>query len=170
MQRHRTPYAAEFRAQMVELVRAGRTPEELTKEHKSTAKTIYNWVAQTDHDAGKRHDGLTTHTQKVAAAKAGISVCGTRRVEAAPTPPSQKPQRSWRTRADPLADVWDTEIRPLLEREPRLMGIIYAPSPGRVPRSLPGFHVAHFAAPHPGLACGQWAAIIEARCSSPSSM
>ncbi|SOZ19453.1 transposase (fragment) (plasmid) [Cupriavidus taiwanensis] len=25
-----------------------------------TAQTIYNWVAQADRDAGKRHDGLST--------------------------------------------------------------------------------------------------------------
>lgn len=29
MGKHRNPYPAEFRAQMVELVKAGRTPEEL---------------------------------------------------------------------------------------------------------------------------------------------
>ena len=59
MGKHRTPYPAEFRVQMVELVKAGRTPEELEKEFEPTAQTIYNWVAQTDRDAGKRHDGLT---------------------------------------------------------------------------------------------------------------
>jgi hypothetical protein len=32
MGKHRTPYPAEFRAQMVELVKAGRGPEELEKE------------------------------------------------------------------------------------------------------------------------------------------
>ncbi|SAK62165.1 hypothetical protein AWB83_02457 [Caballeronia ptereochthonis] len=32
MAKHRTPYPAEFRAQIVELVKAGRTPEELAKE------------------------------------------------------------------------------------------------------------------------------------------
>ena len=60
MGKTRTPYPAEFREQMVELVRAGRTPEELAKEFEPTAQTIYNWVAQADRDAGKRHDGLTT--------------------------------------------------------------------------------------------------------------
>ncbi len=64
-----------------------------------------------------------TQTQEVAAAKAGISVRSARRIETAPTLPSQKPQRSWRTRPDPLADVWGSEVVPLLEREPRLMGI-----------------------------------------------
>jgi transposase len=60
MAKHRTPYPAEFRAQMVELVKAGRTPEELAKEFEPTAQTIYNWVAQAGRDAGTRHDGLTT--------------------------------------------------------------------------------------------------------------
>jgi transposase len=34
----RTRYAPEFRAQMVELVRAGRTPEELAKEFPPSAR------------------------------------------------------------------------------------------------------------------------------------
>jgi transposase len=60
MRKHRTPYPAEFRAQMVELVKAGRTPEELSREFEPTAQTIINWVAQADRDAGVRQDGLTT--------------------------------------------------------------------------------------------------------------
>ncbi|ADG20793.1 transposase IS3/IS911 family protein (plasmid) [Paraburkholderia atlantica] len=60
MGRHRTPYPAGFRAHMVELVRAGRRPEDLEKEFEPTAQTIYNWIAQADRDAGVRHDGLTT--------------------------------------------------------------------------------------------------------------
>jgi len=54
------PYAAAFRQQMIDLVHAGHTPEELAKEFEPTAQTIYNWVAQADRDTGKRHDGLTT--------------------------------------------------------------------------------------------------------------
>jgi transposase-like protein len=46
MGKHRTPYAAEFRAHMVELVKGGRTPEELAREFEPTAQTIINWVAQ----------------------------------------------------------------------------------------------------------------------------
>ena len=60
MGKHRTPYPVEFRAHMVELVKAGRTPEELSREFEPTAQTIINWVAQADRDAGVRHDGLTT--------------------------------------------------------------------------------------------------------------
>jgi transposase len=54
------PYAPEFRRQMVELVRAGRTPEELAKEFEPTAQSIGNWVRQADRDEGLRKDGLTT--------------------------------------------------------------------------------------------------------------
>jgi transposase len=45
---------------MVELVKAGRTPEELSREFEPTAQTIHNWVKQTDLDAGVRSDGLTS--------------------------------------------------------------------------------------------------------------
>ena len=56
----RAPYAPEFRRQMIELVRAGRTPEELAKEFEPSAQAIRNWVAQADRDEGRRADGLTT--------------------------------------------------------------------------------------------------------------
>ena len=46
--------------EMVELVKAGRTPEELSREFEPTAQTIHNWVKQTDLDGGVRSDGLTT--------------------------------------------------------------------------------------------------------------
>jgi len=45
---------------MVELVRAGRTPEELSREFEPTAQAIRNWVRQADRDEGRRADGLTT--------------------------------------------------------------------------------------------------------------
>jgi transposase len=45
---------------MVDLVRAGRTPEELSREFEPTAQSIANWVAQADRDGGRRKDGLTT--------------------------------------------------------------------------------------------------------------
>ena len=51
---------AEFRRQMVELVRVGRTPEELAREFEPTAQSIRNWVAQADRDEGRRGDGLTS--------------------------------------------------------------------------------------------------------------
>jgi transposase len=58
--RHRRPYPPEFREQMVELVRAGRGPEDLAKEFEPSAQAIRNWVKQADADEGKRTDVLTS--------------------------------------------------------------------------------------------------------------
>jgi len=60
MPRTRPAYPPEFRQQMVQLVKAGRTAEELSKEFEPTAQTIHNWVKQYDLDAGVRSDGLTS--------------------------------------------------------------------------------------------------------------
>ena len=60
MPRSRRPYAPEFRRQMVELVRAGRKPEDLAKEFEPTAQAIRNWVKQSAVDDGLRDDGLTS--------------------------------------------------------------------------------------------------------------
>ena len=60
MPRRRAPYPAEFRHQMVELVRAGRRPEELSREFEPSAQAIRNWLAQADRNAGRRGDGLTS--------------------------------------------------------------------------------------------------------------
>jgi transposase len=45
---------------MVELVRAGRSPELLAEEFEPSSQTIRNWVRQADLDEGRRADGLTT--------------------------------------------------------------------------------------------------------------
>jgi transposase len=45
---------------MVELVQAGRSPEELAREFEPTAQSIRNWVVQTKRDAGRGDGGLTT--------------------------------------------------------------------------------------------------------------
>jgi transposase len=60
MSKTRPPYTPEFRRQMIELVRAGRSPDELAKEFEPTAQSIRNWVAQADRDAGRREDGLSS--------------------------------------------------------------------------------------------------------------
>ena len=60
MPKSRPPYSAEFRARMVELVRAGRTPEALSREFEPTAQSIWNWVRQAERDQGVRLDGLTS--------------------------------------------------------------------------------------------------------------
>ena len=48
MPKSRPPYAPEFRRRMVDLVRAGREPEELAKEFEPSAQAIRNWVKQAD--------------------------------------------------------------------------------------------------------------------------
>jgi transposase len=40
----RHPYPPEFRQQIIEAVRAGRTPESLSREFEPSATTIHNWV------------------------------------------------------------------------------------------------------------------------------
>jgi len=60
MPRPRPAYPPEFRRQLLELVRAGRTPEELAQEFEPSAQTIRNWMAQAERDSGQRADGLTT--------------------------------------------------------------------------------------------------------------
>ncbi len=60
MPKSRLAYPPEFRQQMVDLVRAGRTPEELSREFEPSAQSIWNWVRQVERDQGVRLDGLTT--------------------------------------------------------------------------------------------------------------
>jgi transposase len=60
MSRGRPQYSSEFRRQMVELVRSGRTPESLSREFEPSAESIRNWVRQSDLDEGRREDGLTS--------------------------------------------------------------------------------------------------------------
>ena len=52
MPRTRKPYLPKFREQLVALVRAGRTPEDLAQECEPTAQSISNWVAQANRDTG----------------------------------------------------------------------------------------------------------------------
>lgn len=56
----RRPYPEEFKRQLVELVEAGRTPEELSREFEPSAQAIRNWVRQSGLDAGRRTDGATS--------------------------------------------------------------------------------------------------------------
>jgi len=60
----RPAYPPEFRRRMVELVRSGRTPEELGHEFEPSAQSIRSWVRQADLDEGHRHDGLTTEERE----------------------------------------------------------------------------------------------------------
>ena len=60
MPRARPPYTGEFRTQMVELVRAGRSPESLAREFEPSAEAIRNWARQAGIDEGQRSDGVTS--------------------------------------------------------------------------------------------------------------
>jgi len=46
MPKSHAAYAPEFRRQMVELVRSGRTPEELSREFEPTAQSIWTGFAR----------------------------------------------------------------------------------------------------------------------------
>ena len=68
MPRTRPPYSLEFRQQILELLRTGRTPIKLAREFEPSGETIRQWVKQAELDAGQRQDGLTTD-QKAEIAK-----------------------------------------------------------------------------------------------------
>ena len=60
MPRTRAPYPPEFRHQMVDLVRSGRSITELARDFECCTDTIRKWVRQADLDDGRRDDGLTS--------------------------------------------------------------------------------------------------------------
>lgn len=60
MPKSHKPYPPEYRRRMIELVRAGKTPEELSRQFEPSAQAIGNWVRQADRDNGRRSDGLTS--------------------------------------------------------------------------------------------------------------
>lgn len=60
------------------------------------------------------------NTQITAAAKAGFSERTGRRIEKGEITPGAKGKRHWRTRKDPFAGVWESEIVPMLAECPQL--------------------------------------------------
>ena len=60
-------------------------------------------------------------TQELAAAKSGMSISSGYRTEKGLRQP--KKPRTHRTRKDPLADIWESELLPLLHKEPTLTGL-----------------------------------------------
>jgi|SRR6478735_3612038 transposase len=60
MPRQKSPYPPEFRAQLVELARSGRSLSSLAKEFGVTDTSIRNWLRQADLDQGRSRDGLTS--------------------------------------------------------------------------------------------------------------
>jgi transposase len=64
MPKSHRPYSPEFRQRIVELVRKGRTPEEVARQFEPSAQAIRNWVKQAALDAGQRTDGFTTEERE----------------------------------------------------------------------------------------------------------
>jgi transposase len=64
MPRTRPPYPPEFRQQIVDLYRAGRSISELAREFEPSSQAIRDWIKQADLDTGRRHDGLTTEEKE----------------------------------------------------------------------------------------------------------
>ena len=60
MTRFRPAYPPEFRRQMIDLVRSGRTPEELSREFEPSAASIAEWVRRADAADGTRPDVMTS--------------------------------------------------------------------------------------------------------------
>lgn len=60
MPRTRPPYPPESRRRVVELVRAGRTPEALSAEFEAAAQSIRNWAARADR--GRQAHGRPHHS------------------------------------------------------------------------------------------------------------
>ena len=56
MPKTRSPYSPEFRRQMVDLVRAGRSADDLAREFEPTAQSICAWVALADRQEGRREE------------------------------------------------------------------------------------------------------------------
>ena len=59
MPKSHPPYPPEYRQHIVELVRSGRTPQELAREFEPSAQCIRDWVKAAEQPQGVRPDGLT---------------------------------------------------------------------------------------------------------------
>ena len=59
-------------------------------------------------------------TQAQSSAKADVSERSGRRIDSGRISALKAKERNWRTRKDPFVGVWDEEIVPLLEKEPKL--------------------------------------------------
>lgn len=60
------------------------------------------------------------NSQQLSSAKAGISERTARDIEHGKRQPPHDKQRHWRTRTDPLAEVWSSELEPMLTQSPGL--------------------------------------------------
>ena len=58
MPKTRAPYSPEFRRQIVDLVRAGRDPDDLAREFEPTVQSIRSWVSSADKKESRREEVL----------------------------------------------------------------------------------------------------------------
>ena len=80
-------------------------------------------------------------TQALASAKAGLSERTGRRIDAGKPIPGAPRERHWRTRKDPFADVWDSEVVARLEQQPALSAItLFEDLQERHPGAYPNAH------------------------------
>jgi transposase len=56
------PYSPEFRRQMIDLVHAGRDPDDLAREFEPTAQLIRHWVTVADRRDGRREEKVEVVT------------------------------------------------------------------------------------------------------------
>ena len=77
----------------------------------------------TDHQLHTDKQHRNKFSQVASTAKTGISERSARRIEQAPSLPSQRPKRSWRTREDPLGLVWGSEVVLLLNTDVHLNAV-----------------------------------------------
>src|SRR2546428_12627249 len=61
-----------------------------------------------------RQTRMNGKTQAAAAAASSMSLRTAREWESGPMPTTTKQPRDWRTRPDPFAAVWQTDVEPLL--------------------------------------------------------
>jgi transposase InsO family protein len=61
-----------------------------------------------------------SQTQVQASAKAGMSERTGQRIDSGRISAQENKERHWRTRKDPFEEVWDSEVVPLLEKQPAL--------------------------------------------------
>jgi hypothetical protein len=80
-------------------------------------------------------------TQETAAAKGEMSVRSGRRIDKGEHRPQRGRPHDWRTREDPFAAVWESELVPMLERQPQLQALtllehLQQQHPGKYGRSV----------------------------------
>ena len=92
-----------------------------------------------DHQVRIYMKNRLTHTPPVAAARAALSLSTAYRIEHDPRLPSQKTAPRTRRRPDPLAEVFDAEVVPMLTAAPGLRAIaIFEELQRRHPELPPG--------------------------------